>query len=290
MSDQGSEPDPSDPLRDVEIPVGKGFWRGLGRHGALIIGYALVVVHLGVLLTAAVLVDHADLSYAAERRLGQVVILSTVLVPIVAMCFLWIGELIRRGTWGGPSRYHSGSALPTGSTTVAVRMVSLGWAVAWVVGSAVPLGLLLWDIAARAENGYTHDLYEEWIVNGLIFAGALGATLAALVKKVVWLRSGAARLRVGAYTRQSRRSWKFWRSFSFRWRFDVWLCALGMIALFLCAVILVSRPAFSWDADGMTVAAALIGGPGVVVLATGLWATTQFWRTGEHLGSGESVA
>lgn len=82
----------------------------------------------------------------------------------------------------------------------------------------------------------------------------------------------------------------FWRSVGFRWRFDVWLCALGAVGLWLVGFFLGGRVEFPDDAASLELAAWISGVAGITMLAAGLWATTQFWRAGEDLAAGESLA
>lgn len=282
-------------FENVQIPVGGGFWRGLGGNGALAVGYLLLAVHLAVLTVVALLLAGGSLpDDASEERLVGILELSTVLLPLVAMCFIGVGELIRRGRWGGPSGHKPDALLPQGTTTVRLRLVPVRWNVVWVLASAVVAVAVLW-LAVQDTLHYLFGGHLDIIlmVNGILFSGTLGAAAGALVKKLAWFRHGQRsrfddRTSHPALARRKDESLgrTFWRSFSYRWRFDVWLCALGALSSWLAIYSLLTREQIA----GSESVAWIFGSVGVVFTATGLWATTQFWRAGEDLASGESVA
>lgn len=279
-------------FENATIPVGGSFWRALGRNGALLVGYALVLVHLAIVVVDAVV--SPGLSFAAAERWGTVVLWSTILAPILAMCLIWIGELIRRGDWGGPSGHKPDALLPQGSNTVALRMVPISWHLVW---SLVALGAAV-TLLALVDADRLDERFGVWVVNGIIAAGAAGAILGSALKKWTWSRPGARRLerqdaahpalaRRGA---QGSRSQTFWRWFGFRWRFDLWCCALGLVGAWLGALMLVTRDSFEGSADSATLAGSIVVPAGLALFGAGLWAATQFWRAGEELAAGESLA
>lgn len=280
---------------DAQIPLGGGLWRSLGQNGALVAGYALVAIHVVVVTVAAfILGGDVRLSSASARPVVMSVQVSTVLLPLLAMCFLIIGELIRRGRWGGPSGHKPEALLPQGTNTVDLRLIPLRWNVVWVVLTGVLAALLLWlSVKDMTEYYFGGDLETMLIVNGIMLAGAFGTAVGALVKKVSWLRRRrrAPRSELPVHPALARRRGtslgvRFWRSFSFRWRFDIWLCALGALALWLAALAFLTKDQIS----GSEEAAWIFGSVGAVFVITGLWATTQFWRSGEDLANAESVA
>jgi len=278
-------------LENATIPVGGAFWRGLGRNGALVAGYALVVLHVAILVVDALV--SPGLPYVEADRWGVAVLWSTMLAPIFAMCLIWIGELIRRGDWGGPSGHKPDALLPQGTNTVTLRMVPLAWNVVWAVVGLAAAGALLWFVATDARG----ERFELWVVNGIIAAGAAGAILGSTVKKWSWFHGGAQRRGAAPSTHPAlarragaSRSREFWRSVGFRWRLDLWFCALGLIVVWLGAVMLLTREVFTGSAESVTVAASWLIPAGAAMFVAGLWATTQFWRSGEELASGESVA
>lgn len=267
---------------EVPIPVGGGFWRALGRNGALVVGYGLLALHVGVMVVVASVLAGDRLTHAAESRLASLTLWSTVLLPLLALCFISIGELIRRARWGGASSH--------GSVTVTMRLLPVRWNLVWIVLAGVPAWLTL-DLSVRDATHYDFGGHLEGIlaVNGVLVAGVLGAAVGALVKKVAWLRRGQSRRPeggVGEAPDADTRGRRFWRSFGFRWRFDIWLCAFGGVALWT------GGWAFRLadELSGAREAGWGFAAVGVVLLAVGLWATTQFWRSGEHLASAESAA
>lgn len=281
-------------LEDVVIPVGGGFWRALGGNGALAVGYALLTVHVAVLGVVALLLAGDSLpDHASEERLVRLVELSTVLLPLFAMCFLSIGELVRRGRWGGPSGHKPDGWLPQGTTTVQLRLIPVRWNVAWVLVTAGLAALGLWlAVKDTLDLLFGGRLEIMLIVNGILFAGAFGAAAGALLKKVAWFRhlrvrlAGAPPHPAVARRKDGSMGRTFWRSFSFRWRFDIWLCGLGVLSTWLAAYSALTME----QIPGSGSAAWIFGSVGAAFTCAGLWATTQFWRAGEDLASGESVA
>lgn len=280
-------------LESAQIPVGGGFWRSLGQNGALIVGYALASLHVVVVaVVALVLGGDSQPSRAAARPLVMLALGSTVLLPLLAMCFLGIGELVRRGRWGGPSGHKPDALLPQGTNTVSLRLLPVRWNAVWVVVTAPLAGAVLWlNVKDTAEYFFGGHLETVLTVNGVLLAAAFGTAVGALVKKLWWLRRPQRGDDVPVHPALARRKdaslgTRFWRSFSFRWRLDIWLCALGAVGLWLAAYAFATRE----HVPGSDSAAVVLGSIGVVLLLTGLWATTQFWRSGEDLASGESLS
>jgi len=278
----------------VQIPVGGGFWRALGGNGALVVGYVLVGIHL-VLIVAGTTIG-LGLEPEARAGLQRATLVSTAVLPLLATVFLWIGELVRRGHWGGPSGHKPDALLPQGSTTVRVRPLPVSWHVLWLVVAAGVALLLLTGLAREAlDVSGAEQGVALWTVHGLLLAGVAGAVLGSLVKKLSWARR-RARAGTPSHPALARRrapdtaGRTFWRWFGFRWRLDLWCSALGAMALWSTGWVLVQRPAFPDDAASMAAVAVWLGLAGLVLLVGGLWATAQFWRTGEDLASAESVA
>ncbi len=268
---------------DVEIPVGGAFWRAIGTNGTLLIGYGLLAVHLVVVGVVLVVLGGQSVPYATGRRLAQLATISTAVLPLVAMTFIWLGEYQRRGAWGGRSGHRPTTLLPQGSVTIRLRLVSVRWNVVWlVVSGAAAAGVLRLAVLETLEYVFGGHLETFLVVTGMILAAAFGTALGALVKKAGWL--GRAGRPVGEAV--SERSVRFWRSFSFRWRVDIWSCAVGAVLLWIAAWAYLLRDRVPDADDGAVVFASA----GVPLLAVGLWATTQFWRSGEDLAGGESVA
>ena len=316
-------------LGRAEIPVGDAFWRGLGRNGALVAGYALLGLHVLVVLVAGLLslIDGTDddtIDAAQKLALG-----STVLLPLLGSTALFIGELQRRGTMGRNARQRTDTLLPQGTNVSLWRMVSPRWNAVWAAASLLGCALLTWA-GADPELGHGTPAgssnWALWSIHAFILAGFAGQNAGSWLKKVVWARHlsasaadaarasvggmgaarpssseaqtspgaehpiVAARLRAQLEAQPAARSERFWRVFSFRWRFDIWLCAIGAVAVWVAVFFLASTIEAPDDAPSLTLAAAIVAPAGLAMLGIGLWATTQFWRAGEDLAAGESLA
>lgn len=244
-----------------------------------------------VLLVAWALLPGAVVLAADTSGLPGWFMVSSVLalVPgaMVVGCFLWIAELVRRGEIRrNPA--PRGRVLPAATNVSSVHMLSLPVHTAWFAGmTAGGTGLLL------PAPWYGGDgAFATWWVLGFGLTLSAGAALGSLVKKAAWSRHLGRR----AGRRSPAAPSAFWRWVSFRWRLDLWACAAGFAALAVGMMLLVAMTTTSEDfgsaedvAEATTVVAWLLGG-GVVVLAAGLWAGTQFWRSGEDLAGGESFA
>ena len=278
-------------LEGATIPVGGSFWRGVRENGLLVAGYVLIGLHLVLLVVDALVAP--GLAYRERQGWGTAVLLSTVLAPIFSMCLLFIGELLRRGTWGGPSGHKPAAMLPQGSNTVALRMVPLAWHAVWLLAALAASVVLLVMIAADPWS----ERFTVWTVNGIIAVGTAGAILGSTVKKYAWFHGGSTRFQPDAVAHpalakraETARSQNFWRWVGFRWRLDLWCCAFGLIALWFAVQMLLTRDAFEGSAQSTTTVAFVLLPGGVVLTLVALWATTQFWRSGEDLAGGESVA
>lgn len=279
-------------LEGATIPVGGSFWRALGKNGALLAGYAIVLVHAALLVVDALV--SPGLSYRDSQAWGTAVLWSTVIAPLLAMCFLIIGELLRRGDWGGPSGHKPDALLPQGSNTVTLRAVPLGWHLVWIV---IALGVAAALLVGVAADPWT-ERFTVWTVNGIVAVGIAGAVLASMVKKWSWARGGNRRFEAPAVAHpalanrgaRASRGQLFWRWVGFRWRLDLWACAFGLIAVWLGVLMLLTRDVFSSSAESTTLAAQILIPGGAVLALVALWATTQFWRSGEDLAGAESLA
>lgn len=276
---------------DVQIPVGGGFWRALGANGALAVGYGLASVHLALLT-----ITTAGAGDQAREGLDRVSLLSTAILPLLATSFIWIGELIRRGRWRGPSGHKPDALLRQGSITATVRMLPASWHLFWLLATAGVSAVLLGGVV-RSMNATVSidDRVYAWTANGILLAAVAGAVGGSLVKKLVWARR-AGRSTAPSHPALARRrpasstGRTFWRWFSYRWRLDLWSCAVGAVALWAAGAFLGLRSGSPGDADSITSAAVGAAVLGILLLGSGLAATTQFWRAGEDLASSESVA
>jgi hypothetical protein len=123
-----------------------------------------------------------------------------------------------------------------------------------------------------------------WELFGGILVFVTGVVLASLVKKVAWL----AQVRGwGGRIPGPGRGQAFWRWFSYRWRLELWWGGVALpLLLVVCALRFGDGP---MDPEEVPFWNAVLGGS-IVFFCLGLWACTQFWRSGENLASGESVA
>jgi hypothetical protein len=213
-------------------------------------------------------------------------------VGMLLMCAMWILEYTRRGSIA-VSEQQRGKKAPEGSFQSEIRLLStpshLAWFIALAVLTVALLGLpstMDWDV----------EIFFVWFLWGAIIAPVTGAVLGSLVKKTSyarWYRRQAAKNPDGRVTREAR---PFWRSFSYRWRFDLWICGAAMLMIATGAIIwwnLAYLPTDDFgDADDVQEATAVtivLLSTGVLAMAFGLWACTQFWRSGEDIRTGVSA-
>lgn len=275
-------------LENARIPVRAEFFRALGRNGFLIAGYLLLAIHVTIVMINMFWAPGTD--YRNEERWADALTWSTILAPLLAMCALWIGELIRRGDWN-PGESVDGDV--HGRNVVRWRMLPLSIHFGFTF---VSLSIALLIVTWTGVYPYA-DAHTLIALNGILAAGGGGAVLGSWIKKFVWLRWTRERQlrRMGPpnaavrYTPGSKRAARFWRWFGFRWRLDLWSCAFGMIWLW-CTGWFVAL--YLDDPTGSSVVLPLtcasFAGAGAL-LGFGIWATTQFWLSGEQLEFGESV-
>jgi hypothetical protein len=197
-------------------------------------------------------------------------------------CVLWVAELMRRGEIRGRAAPRV-KGLPRGTNVSRVDMLSVPVHLAWFAGMSVAGGA-----AFALSWPYTgDDAFVTWQALGAILVPCAGASLGSFVKKVAWSR----------HVRSGRRTAPpsaFWRWVTYRWRLDLWICALGFAALCVGAAIarlMVVSTNFGTAeeyAEARIIVSWLLSG-GAVALVAGLWMATQFWRSGEDLATGESV-
>lgn len=207
---------------------------------------------------------------------------------MLLMCAMWIAELMRRGQIGkaGPKSQ--------GSFGVTFRLVATPIHVAWFAGLLV-LGVAL--IGLPMTVGGDSEIFMTWFTWGAIFIPVDGAVLGSLVKKTSYLRWYAREAAKSPHGRPARKVQPFWRSFSYRWRFDLWLCGFGTIlvvaGLFLLGALNLLPPGEFGDEEDIaeaTVVVWVLLALGVPVLGFGLWSCTQFWRSGQPINTGESAS
>jgi len=164
-------------------------------------------------------------------------------------------------------------------------MLSTGWHVLWVLVGLVVSGVLAglpalsyltgaWPAASADPEGFT----RYWLIYGALAFGVTVAAFASLVKKRTWIRM-VARHPERADGGSGR---AFWRWIDYRFRLDLWAAGIGGM---LIALSVTAAPA----PENRPIAVAVVA-LGAVLVAAGIVASTQFWRAGEDLGSGESLA
>jgi len=213
-------------------------------------------------------------------------------VGMLLMCAMWIAEYIRRGSIG-VSTQQRGRKAPEGSFESEIRLLPTPLHLAWFIGLAV-LTVALLGLPGTVD--WDFEIFFVWFLWGAIITPVNGAVLGSLVKKTSyarWYRRQAAKNPNGRVTRRVQ---PFWRSFSYRWRFDLWICGTAMLVIMAGAIIwwnLAYLPAEDFgdaeDIQEATVVTIVLLSTGVPAMVFGLWACTQFWRSGEDIRTGESA-
>jgi hypothetical protein len=213
-------------------------------------------------------------------------------VGMLLMCAMWILEYTRRGSIG-VSKQQRGKKAPAGSFESEIRLLPTPLHLAWFIGLAVLAGALLglpWTM------DWDFDVFFVWFLWSAIIVPVNGAVLGSLVKKTSyarWYRRQAAAAPNGRIVRTAQ---PFWRSFSYRWRFDLWICGAATLMVVTGTLIwwnLAFLPADDFgdaeDIQEATVVTTVLLSAGVPAWAFGLWSCTQFWRSGEDIRTGESA-
>jgi hypothetical protein len=213
-------------------------------------------------------------------------------VGMLLMCAMWILEYTRRGSIG-VSKQRPGEKAPAGSFEAEIRLLSTPLHLAWFLGLAVLAAALLylpWTI------DWDFDVFFVWFLWGVIITPVNGAVLGSLVKKTSYARWYRRQVAKNPNGRVMRKAQPFWRSFSYRWRFDLWICGAAMLMTVFGAAIwwsLANIPADDFgDAEDIreaTTVTIVLLSVGVPAMVFGLWACTQFWRSGEDIRTGESA-
>ncbi|MFC4555275.1 hypothetical protein [Georgenia faecalis] len=204
---------------------------------------------------------------------GTPTIAFPALMALVSMIALFFGQYAARGRWGTgkDSRFSSGSV------TVLLRPISVGWhaallALALVVWGLVALGPVVLDVQGRiAAEDYSEALGEMWFTANAY--GALSGALAAmigvsLVKKLTYNRSlqrHASSIQDGSPSQLR------WRSVSHIWRTELGIAAVAGIALGLAPLIA--------HLGSLTEALPFVA-VGVALLAGAIAMALNAWRSG----------
>lgn len=297
--DAMDRPDPANMIGHAVLGADGKLGGGKGRAGI----YWWLVFALCVLFFAATLLPGVLTLLSEHTGQGRVDVSDGLLgvinspyvfswVGMLLMCAMWILEYTRRGSIG-VSKRQKGRKAATASFESEIRLLSTPLHLAWFIGLAVLTVALLglpWTI------DWDSEIFFVWFLWGAIIAPVNGAVLGSLVKKTSyarWYRRQAAKNPDG---RVMRKAQPFWRSFSYRWRFDLWICGAAMLMIVASALVLsmlAYLPAGDFgdaeDVQEATAVTIVLLSIGVPAMAFGLWACTQFWRSGEDIRTGESA-
>jgi hypothetical protein len=213
-------------------------------------------------------------------------------VGMLLMCAMWILEYTRRGSIG-VSKQQRGKKAPAGSFQSEIRLLSTPLHLAWFIGLAV-LTIALLGLPWTMD--WDFEIFFVWFLWGALIAPVNGAVLGSLVKKTSYARWYQQQAAKNPHGRVMRKAQPFWRSFSYRWRLDLWICGAAMVMIVAGAIVwwnLAYLPADDFgDADDIqeaTIVTIVLLAIGVPAMAFGLWSCTQFWRSGEDIRTGESA-
>ena len=254
----------------------------IGTVGALLWFFARLVdvnpLEASVTVPGAFLLSHREVD-----SVSLLIAVPGVLLLLATIAFFFF-VLLRRSTELGVATL---SMWAGGSVTAQLKPLSTGYHLAWIaVAVAGWLTLIVLPVVLAVGGGWPAMLEEKpatytYLTLGMY--GGLSAALAlvltvSLAKKTGYRatirRRGAAALGGGAGR-------SFWRWFTLRWRFDLWLAGVGGAFLGTCWMALI------FDDTGFFVTAI---GLGLAFTAAGLFAALQYWRAGEPIGAGESFA
>lgn len=261
----------------------------LTRNAASAIGYVILLVHLALLVVpAASWPGSSNQSHSAWAN-GQLKSMPFTLV--FAGIFLWVGELIRRQK--PPVGHYQDRYLERWlPRTTHMRMLGLRWHVLWSMLAAIAALVVLWlirlDPNAPRWAGATLD--------GALLAATAGAFVASGFKKRTWLRTGEAKQRELKDTfymspersRHLKRA-KFWSWFSARFFVDNWCVGVGFALWWFAAWLGLATGTSEGLTGGTLIAVMILAVVGAGFVIFGLWATTQFYRSGIDLETGEHL-
>lgn len=257
------------------------------RNLASAIGYAILFAHMGLLVVAAA--GWPSSSLQSQHAWANAQLKSMPFTLFFAGTFLWMGELIRRQKTPQTSyknRYYE-AWLPR---TTHLRMLALRWHVLWSVLAAIAAGVMLWLIWLDPNApGWASVAF-----NAVLLAAIAGAFIASGFKKRTWLRTGKAQQRELKDTfyltpernRHLKRA-KFWSWFSARFCVDNWCVGVGFALWWLAAWLGLATGTSEELAGGALIAVVTLAVVGTGLAIFGLWATTQFYRSGMDLETGE---
>lgn len=277
------------------------FGRGLSIAGVILVLLCLAVVFGGGLMLTGV--DQARSAGTPRDQFeglsgiaqGSMAVLPALLL-LFATCCLVVGEQVRRRQ-SSPSPTPQKGLLPTASVVSDFRVLGLGWHLLWsTVGLAVTallsgLPIISWYTGAWPETAFDDYSFSGlWIIYGSFALGITIASFTSLIKKLGYLRQHRLR---GEAIGDGGPGKTFWRWMDYRWRLDLWLAGAGGVVLGLSPTVL--SEAVGPYGSAAALSAGLPGflrqaGLGVLLVGLGIAAALNYWRAGEPLGSGESVA
>ncbi len=251
--------------------------------------FGSIVSAIGALLAVAGLA----LTYAAGAAAsgggsasGDLAETSTTTVGVLAffsLCALITGEQMRRGSIrANPT--PPDTATPSATMVSSFRVLGTPWRVVWIVIAFTIAASLLGPVIAGFLTGaWPHSLSAHEAVEVLwaIYGSLAFATGLTLLSSLIKVRATARRASSGKH---SQAGWRFWL---YRWRADMWLVSAGGFFAAVCAVFAVSESTVleRSSVQGPLIVVAIVAS---AIAVAGIALGTQFWRTGESLGSGES--
>ncbi|GAA4160731.1 hypothetical protein GCM10022286_17200 [Gryllotalpicola daejeonensis] len=246
--------------------------------------WGLVLSVLGVVATLVALVVTL---FAPNAMVVLVLVLA-------AACLLIPGEQLRRGVMMvNPN--PPATALPTASVISRFRPLSLRWHAIWAaLGLLVCLVLVLVPALESLLGrvippfGYALDFAWNWLIIGWFGWAIEAAALASLYKKAHYLKvTGRAGDRIGRGAPRA----ALWRFITYRWRLDLWVAGVGGAAFGLGLVTpALADPRIPGDVASALGFSGLMLVVGAGVFAAGLWMSSNYWKAGRPLGSGESYS
>ena len=235
-------------------------------------------------LEASVTVRGSFLLTERQTEIVSLLVAAPGVLLLLATIAFFFYVLLGRATELGIEQRHWWRG---GSVTAQMKPLEtryhLAWiavaVLAWLLLIVLPL-LLAWGGAWPAT---LEDTQAGFTFMTLGFYGALSAALAiiltvSLVKKSTY-RVQIRRRGAGATSGGGGKS--FWRWFTFRWRFDLWLASVGGALSGTCWM------ALMFDDTAFFLTALFLG---LFFTVAGLLTAVQYWRAGEPLGRGESFS
>lgn len=223
--------------------------------------------------------------YLSTHQIDNVSLLIALpgLLFLLAVVFLFIGVLQRRARMANTHRkWWQGATNKAFMKPVGTRVH-----VAWIaVATLFWIALIVVPVIVGVRGGWPRTLDEfraNYVYMTLGFYGALSAAVVGVLA-VSLLKKATYRAQIrrrGPQARNGGGGKAFWRWFTFRWRYDLWLAAFGSVFIGTSPMALIFND-FAFFAGALLI--------GIALCTLGILAATQYWRAGEELGAGESYA